>query len=141
MKKTVISFLMAGLLLIGMPALAQEGDLPDPEWQAVVTEQGGTRWDLDTATIMKRGEGRVAGFRKTQPDGSYGLTLGLFTKDRRMAPIMKLSVTKDHEIKERWRAEKEEWVTIEPGSVLEKIYDAVWKAPVSETLSKDSDHA
>ena len=114
MKKTVISFLMAGLLLIGMPALAQEGDLPDPEWQAVVTEQGGTRWDL---------------------------TLGLFTKDRRMAPIMKLSVTKDHEIKERWRAEKEEWVTIEPGSVLEKIYDAVWKAPVSETLSKDSDHA
>ena len=39
MKKTVISFLMAGLLLIGMPALAQEGDLPDPEWQAVVTEQ------------------------------------------------------------------------------------------------------
>ena len=26
MKKTVISFLMAGLLLIGMPALAQEGD-------------------------------------------------------------------------------------------------------------------
>ena len=31
MKKTVISFLMAGLLLIGMPALAQEGDLPDPE--------------------------------------------------------------------------------------------------------------
>ena len=28
MKKTVISFLMAGLLLIGMPALAQEGDLP-----------------------------------------------------------------------------------------------------------------
>lgn len=72
MKKTVISFLMAGLLLIGMPALAQEGDLPDPEWQAVVTEQGGTRWDLDTATIMKRGEGRVAGFRKTQPDGSYG---------------------------------------------------------------------
>lgn len=30
MKKTVISFLMAGLLLIGMPALAQEGDLPDP---------------------------------------------------------------------------------------------------------------
>lgn len=97
---------MAGLLLIGMPALAQEGDLPDPEWQAVVTEQGGTRWDLDTATIMKRGEGRVAGFRKTQPDGSYALTLGLFTKDRRMAPIMKLSVTKDHEIKERWRAEK-----------------------------------
>ena len=27
-----------------LPALAQEGDLPDPEWQAVVTEQGGTRW-------------------------------------------------------------------------------------------------
>ena len=78
MKKTVISFLMAGLLLIGMPALAQEGDLPDPSRQAVVTEQGGTRWDLDTATIMKRGEGRVAGFRKTQPDGSYALTLGLF---------------------------------------------------------------
>ena len=90
---------------------------------------------------MKRGEGRVAGFRKTQTDGSYALTLGLFMKDRRMAPIMKLSVTKDHEIKERWRAEKEEWVTIETGSALEKVYDAVWKAPVSETLSKDSSHA
>ena len=30
MKKTVVSLLMAGLLLIGVPALAQEGDLTIP---------------------------------------------------------------------------------------------------------------
>lgn len=53
MKKTVISFLMAGLLLIGMPALAQEGDLPDPEWQASARPSPMVRMRLPSAFLRR----------------------------------------------------------------------------------------
>ena len=53
MKKTVISFLMAGLLLIGMPALAQEGDLPDPEWQAYARPSPMVRMRLPSAFLRR----------------------------------------------------------------------------------------
>ncbi len=135
LKKWMTLFFVCLTFLFSAPVLAEEPELPDPDWQVVASEEAGHTWDLDRSTIMKRGDGRVAGFRERMPDQSYKLTLALFMPDRRMAPIMKLSVTADHQVTERWRAEKEEWTAIEAGTPLDQVYAAVWKAEVTQTLA------
>ncbi|MCH3949779.1 MAG: hypothetical protein LKE33_02405 [Acidaminococcus sp.] len=138
MLKKLAAILFACALLI-MPGTlhAQESDTldtPDPDWQLVNTAEAGHTWELDRSVIMQRGTGRVAGYREMMPDKSYKLTLALFSQDHRMAPIMKLSVTADNTITDRWRAKEEEWTTIEAGTPLDKVYQAVWAAKVTQTL-------
>jgi hypothetical protein len=137
MLRNKIAALITGLLVFLCSMAGAQGQdevFPDNDWQVVDSSEAGHTWDLDRASLMQRGQGRVAGFRETMPDHSYKLTLALFMPDRRMAPIMKLSVTADNTITERWRAEKEEWVPIEKGTPLEKIYEAVWAAQVTQKV-------
>ena len=140
-KKWVLALAACALLFLPQPAGAETPQAAaavdyDSDWHLVTTEEAGHTWELDYAAIMQRGEGRVAGYRETRPDKTYQLTLALFMPDHRMAPIMRLSMKADNTITDRWRAKEEEWTVIQPDTPLARIFDAVWKAKITQTLTK-----